>query len=166
LDLAPVVRRRIRALGSNILISETATLDQQIDQSLLQDRLVSTLSSFFGFLALLIAAIGLYGVMSYSVVQRTREIGIRMAFGARSATMIWMVLRETFTMIGLGIGLGTPAALLLGRTVGSLIYGLKPSDPATIFGSALVLGAVAILAGYLPARRASKVDPMVALRYE
>jgi predicted permease len=166
LDLAPVVRRRIRALGSNILITDTATLDQQIDQSLLQERLVSTLSSFFGFLALLIAAIGLYGVMSYSVVRRTREMGIRMALGARSATVLWMVLRETFSMIGLGIALGTPAALLLGRTVGSLIYGLKPSDPATIFGSALILGAVAILAGYLPARRASKVDPMVALRYE
>jgi predicted permease len=166
LDLAPVVRRRIRALGSNILISDTATLDQQIDQSLLQERLVSTLSGFFGFLALLIAAIGLYGVMSYSVVRRTREMGIRMALGARSATVLWMVLRETFSTIGLGIGLGTPAALLLGRTVGSLIYGLKPSDPATILGSGLILGAVAILAGYLPARRASKVDPTVALRYE
>ena len=166
LDLAPVIRQRIRALGADVLVTEVATVDQQIDQSLLQERLISTLSGFFGLLALLIAALGLYGIMSYSIVRRTREMGIRQALGARSRTVVWLVLRETLFMVGLGIGLGTPAALLLGRTVGSLIYGLKPSDSATISGSVLILGAVAILAGYLPAKRASKVDPMVALRHE
>jgi predicted permease len=166
LDLAPIIRQRIRALGANILITETATLDQQIDQSLLRERLVSTLSSVFGLLALLIAAIGLFGVMSYATVRRTREVGIRMALGARSGAVVWLVLRETLLMVGLGIGLGIPAALLLGRTVGTLIYGLKPSDPTTVCGSVVILGAVAVLAGYLPAKRASKVDPMVALRYE
>ena len=166
LDLAPVIRQRIRELGSNILVTETATLDQQIDQSLLQERLVSTLSGSFGLLALLIAAIGLYGIMSYSVVRRTREMGIRMALGARPGALVWLVLRETLFMVGLGFGVGTPTALLFGRTVGSLIYGLQPSDPATVSGSLLILGAVAILAGYLPAKRASKVDPIVALRYE
>jgi putative ABC transport system permease protein len=166
LDLAPIIRQRIRVVGSNILVTETATLDQQIDRSLLQERLVSTLSGSFGLMALLIAAIGLYGIMSYSVVRRTRELGIRMALGARSGAVVWLVLRETLLTVGLGIGLGTPAALLLGRTIGSLIYGLKPSDPVTVSGSVLILGVVATLAGYLPARRASKVDPMVALRHE
>jgi ABC-type antimicrobial peptide transport system permease subunit len=129
-----------------------------------QQKLVARLASFFGLLALLLACVGLYGVMSYGVARRTNEIGIRMALGARDQSVLWLVLREALTLVGIGLVIGVLASLLVTKTAESLLYELKPNDPLTIAFATLMLAAVAALAGYLPARRASRVDPMVALR--
>ena len=128
--------------------------------------MIAKLSTFFGLLAAFLACIGIYGLMSYAVTRRTNEIGIRMALGAERYGVLWMVMRESLILVAVGVVIGIPAALAAARLVSSVLFGLKPSDPITITMSALVMVAVAALAGYLPARRAAKVDPMVALRYE
>ncbi len=142
------------------------TLEHQIDQSLLNDRLIATLSTAFGVLATLLAVIGLYGVMAYTVARRTREIGVRMALGAVHGQVVWLVMREVLVLVGSGIVLGLAAAFGLSRLITSQLYGLTPNDPATIAGAAAILGVVALLAGYIPARRATRVNPTLALRYE
>jgi len=114
----------------------------------------------------LLAAIGLYGVMSYSVARRTREIGIRMALGAERNSVMWLVLKEVTAMVVVGVALGVPLALALSRIVQSQLFDLSASDPIAITGAAAILGLVSLVAGYLPARRATRVDPMLALRYE
>jgi predicted permease len=164
--LATSVREAVREVDENLPLFGVKTQSQQADESLAQERLFATLSSFFGLLALLLASIGLYGVMSYSVTRRTNEIGIRMALGAQRRDVIRLVLRETLllVLIGLLIGLGTSLATT--RLISSLLFGLTPNDPVTIALAALLLIAVATVAGYLPARRGSRVDPMVALRHE
>jgi ABC-type antimicrobial peptide transport system permease subunit len=138
----------------------------QIHNSLLQDELMATLSGFFGFLAALLAAIGLYGVISYMVVQRTREIGIRMAIGADRAAVVRMILREAGMLTVAGLVIGTGLALGAAQAAKSLLYGLKPRDPLTLIIAIVTLSAVAALASFLPAYRASKLDPLEALRYE
>jgi len=165
-DLANVINNEMRAIGSDILLTNIATLNEQVDQSLLQERLVATLSLFFGVLALLLACIGLYGVMGYDVARRTHEIGIRMALGAGANRVVRLVLRQTLLWVALGVALGLGAALATTRLVESLLFGLKPNDPLTIGIAALLLLAVAGVAGYLPARRAARVDPLVALRHD
>lgn len=160
------VRNEIRAAGPDILLTNIATLDEQVDQSLLQERLVATLSVFFGLLALVLACIGLYGVMSYDVARRTREIGIRMALGANAARVARLVLGQTMTWVTLGLLIGLGAALVTTRWVESLLFGLKANDLFTVGVAALILLLVAAFAGYLPARRAAKVNPLVALRRE
>ena len=165
-ELANSVSRELRAAGPDILLTNVATLSEQVDQSLVQERLVATLSLFFGLLALLLAAIGLYGVMSYDVARRTHEIGIRMALGANAGQVVRLVLRETLRWVAAGLALGLGAAWAATRWLESLLFGLKPHDPLTIGLAALVLLAVAGVAGYLPARRASRVDPLAALRHE
>jgi ABC-type antimicrobial peptide transport system permease subunit len=142
------------------------TFTDQVDHSLSRERLVAALSSFFGGLALLPACIGLYGIMSYTVARRITEIGIRIALGARRGTVIWNILRETLTMTMLGVVIGIPITLAAARLVSSQLFGLNSSDPLTIAGATLLLILIAAIAGYLPARRASRVDPLVALRYE
>ena len=127
---------------------------------------MAQLTGFFGALALTLAAIGLYGVMSYAVARRTSEIGVRMALGALAADVRRLILWETLALAAAGIGLGLLAALLSLRLVSSQLFGVSPHDPATILAAALVVVSVAGLSGYLPARRASQVDPMVALRHE
>src|SRR5262249_27054614 len=127
---------------------------------------IEKLSSFFGVLALLLASIGLYGLMSYTVAGRTREIGVRMALGAQRVNVLWLVLREALLLVLAGVIVGIPAALLSGRLLNSMIFGLKSTDPVSLLIVIVVLGAIAGLAGFIPARRATKIDPMVALRYE
>ena len=160
------VRQIVRQLDANVPIYNPRTLEHQIDQSLLNDRLIATLSTAFGVLATILAVIGLYGVMAYSVARRTREIGVRMALGALPGDVIWLVMREVVVLVGSGIVLGLIASWGLGRVVGSQLYGVSGSDPMTIAGACLVLAAVAALAGYVPARRATRVNPVLALRYE
>ena len=138
----------------------------QIHDSLLQDQLMATLSGFFGFLAALLAAIGLYGVISYMVVQRTREIGIRMAIGAKRADVVTMILREAAVLTVAGLVIGTGLALGAAQAAKSLLFGLKPRDPLTLVMAVVTLSAVAALASFLPAYRASRLDPLTALRYE
>ena len=131
-----------------------------------QERLFAKFSSFFGLLALLLACIGLYGIMSYAVVRRTNEIGIRMALGAQRGNVLWLVLKETLSLIIIGVAIGLCTALAATRVISSMLFGMTATDPSTIAMSTLVLVAVAAFAGYLPAKRASQVDPMVALRWE
>src|SRR6266436_4058478 len=138
----------------------------RIHDSLLQDQLMATLSGFFGFLAALLAAIGLYGVMSYMVIQRTKEIGIRMAIGAKRADVLRMILREATVLTVTGLVVGTGLALGAAQAAKSLLFGLKPRDPLTLAMAVVTLSAVAALASFLPAYRASKLDPLTALRYE
>ncbi|HYL63331.1 MAG TPA: ABC transporter permease [Candidatus Methylomirabilis sp.] len=139
---------------------------QQIHESLIQDELMATLSGFFGFLAALLAAIGLYGVISYMVVQRTKEIGIRMAIGAKGADVVRMILGEAGWLTGIGLVVGTALALGSAQAAKSLLFGLKPRDPLTMVLAIVVLSAVAALASFLPAFRAARLDPLKALRYE
>jgi ABC-type antimicrobial peptide transport system permease subunit len=141
-------------------------MEQQVNDTLFTDRLVALLATFFGVLATLLAAIGLYGVMSYTVARRTREIGLRMALGAARASVLWMVLREVITLTIGGILLGVPAALAISRLIESQLFGLSSTDPLTLTFAALTLTVVALTAGYLPAWRATRIDPMLALRTE
>ncbi len=160
------IRQVVRQLDANMPIYNLRTLDHQIDQSLLNDRIIATLSTAFGALATLLAVIGLYGVMAYTVARRTREIGVRMALGAVAGDVVWLVMREVLALVGSGIALGLVAAWGLSRLVSSQLYGVTASDPATIAGAAAILALVAMLAGYIPARRATRVNPVRALRYE
>jgi predicted permease len=165
-QLFAAVRGKVRALDSRLPMYAMTTLDEQVSNSLLVERLIASLSAVFGFLATLLAVIGLYGVMAYTVARRTREIGIRMALGAFQKHVIWMVMREVLVLVAIGIVAGLGAALALTRLVQAQLYGITPSDPATLAIAALGLAAVACAAGFVPALRASRVDAMNALRYE
>jgi len=164
-SLTAEVRGAIQGINPNLPVDAT-TLSQQVNDSLAQQRAFSGLTGFFGILGLVLACVGLYGVMAHNVTRRTKEMGIRMALGAQKNDVLWMVLRQTLLLIGIGIAVGVPVALAAARLIASQLYGLKPSDPSTIVSATLVMAGVGLLAGYLPARRATKVDPMVALRYE
>lgn len=163
---APMVRGAIRQVDPKLPVFGVTSLREQLSGALQQEKLVAELVSFFGLLALLLACVGLYGVMAHGVVRRTKEIGIRMALGAERSRIVWMVMRETILLVFIGIVLGVPAALGAARLVSSQLFGLSPSDPFTLLVAATVLIAVASLAGLLPARKASKVNPLTALRYE
>jgi len=141
-------------------------MSELVDDSLETDRFIERLASAFSLLALLLAAIGLYGLMAYSVARRTRDFGIRLALGAEPGNVLWQVLRETLVLVLLGISIGVPLALGGTHLVRSMLFGLGFADPVAILLAATLLTIVAALAGFLPAWRASQVDPMVALRYE
>ncbi|HEY6391674.1 MAG TPA: ADOP family duplicated permease, partial [Bryobacteraceae bacterium] len=158
------VRNAIAEIDRNIAVRSIRTLNEQIDRRLTTQRLIAQLSGFFGGVALLLAAIGLYGVMSYSISRRTSEIGIRMALGASQSGVIRMVLREVLWMVGIGVAIGLLCSLASGRFIGSRLFGLTPADPATLATAISVILLAAVLAGFLPARRASRIDPMDALR--
>jgi len=164
--LAASVRDTARRVDPNLPIYEMKTMTTVMDESLFIERMVAALSIAFGALATLLAAIGLYGVMSYTVARRTREIGIRMALGAERNSVLWLVLREVALMVGVGLAVGIPLAFALSRIVQSQLFALSAHDPIALAGAAAVLACVALAAGYLPARRATRVDPMLALRYE
>jgi predicted permease len=165
-SIIPQVRAAIKQVNNNLPIDDVVPLSEFIDRSLNQQRLIARVALFFGLLALLLACIGLYGVMSYAVARRTNEIGIRMALGAPRNNVLWLILREVFLLVGTGLVLGIGAALATTRTAETLLFGLKPNDPLTMIGAAMLLLLVAALSGFLPARRAARVNPMVALREE
>lgn len=165
-DMVAAIREAAQRADSNVPLFAVKTQSEQAEQSFSQERLFAQLSAFFGLLALLLASIGLYGIMSYGVARRTREIGIRMALGAQSRNVLWLVMRETLVLIFIGAAIGLPLALAATKLVSSMLYGLEPTDPMTVAFATVFMTAVAAFAGYLPARRASRVDPMVALRYE
>jgi predicted permease len=160
------VRQAVSQIDHSLPLSYTGTLVEQVDRSVAGQSLMARLSTFFGMLAAFLACIGIYGLAAYAVTRRTNEIGIRMALGAEASGVLWMVMRESLTLAALGVAIGIPVSLAAARLIESVLYGLKTTDPATIALAALVMIAVAALAAYLPARRAAKVDPMVALRYE
>jgi predicted permease len=160
------VRRHVATLDSGIPILATRTIEQYVDENILVDRLLSTLSGFFGALALLLAAVGLYGVISFTVTRRTREIGVRMALGAERGSVLWLVARYAGGLVLAGAAIGIPAALGLSRFVKSFLFGIGAQDAAAIVGATVTLLGAAALAAFVPARRATNVDPMVALRHE
>ena len=166
LSLASAIRREIQAVASDVPILGVRTAAQQIDTVLVQERLLSTLSSFFGLLALLLSSIGLYGVTSHAVVQRTREIGVRLALGATASGVIRLMLRDALRLVLAGLMVGVPAAFAAARLVAGILYGLTATDPFTLALAIAVLGATALVAAYVPSRRAATVDPLVALRCE
>jgi len=156
----------IKRLDPNLPVENLKTLPQQVKENVFMDRMISTLSAAFALLATLLAAVGLYGVLAYSVAQRTREIGVRMALGADASRVRTMVLRQVALMTLIGGVIGIAAAIAIGRGAKSLLYQMQGSDPVVIAISAVVLTIVALGAGYLPALKASKIDPIQALRYE
>ncbi len=161
-----LARAKVRELDSNVSVYGMRTMDEQISNSLLVERLVASLSAVFGFLATLLAVIGLYGVMAYTVARRTREIGIRMALGAFQGDVIWMVMREVLVLVCVGLAAGLAGAFVLTKLIQTQLYGVTGHDPATVVLAALGLALVASAAGYIPALRASRIDAMRALRYE
>jgi putative ABC transport system permease protein len=160
------IRQAIQQIDGNVPMFNLRTLEAQADQSLLNERLVATLSTAFGVLATVLAVIGLYGVMAFTVARRTREIGVRMALGAVQGDVIWLVMREVLLLVGTGMVLGLAGAFALSKYVSSQLYGVGANDPITMLAAIALLGAVALLAGYIPARRATLVNPVLALRYE
>ena len=160
------IAKSIHAIDSNIPLDDFRTLTQIVDDSVLNHRLVAQLCTFFGLLAVLLACIGLYGLMSYGVTRRTNEFGVRLALGANRGQVVWLVLRETLTLVVAGLAIGLAVVPAVSRFVVSFLFGLKPYDLVSLGSAIFAMTVVALLAGYLPARRAAKVDPMVALRYE
>ncbi len=164
--VVPQVRQTIKQINRNLPIDRVVSLSEHIGESLVQQKLIARLASFFGLLALLLACVGLYGVLSYAVARRTNEIGIRMALGAQSRNVLVLILREAVLLVVVGLIVGLPAVLATTRFASTLLFGLSPTDPLSLSVAALLLLVVATIAGYIPARRATKVNPLVALRYE
>src|SRR6185295_7986084 len=164
--LAESIRRETKAVIPTLPPPLIRTMDDLLSETVAQPRLQAGLLSLFAGVALLLAAVGLYGVLAYSVTQRQREIGVRLALGAQKRDLLALVLGQGMRLTLLGVGIGVAAALALTRIIRSLLYGVTPTDPATFTGVTLILLLVALLACWVPARRAAKVDPMEALRYE
>ncbi len=165
-QLIPQIRQRMKALDPDLPLEDLRTFDEQIRRNIRSERMVLQLSASFATLATLLAMLGLYGVMAYSVTRRTREIGIRIALGAPRSRIRAMVMRELLVILGAGLLLGVPTALFLARLTETELFGVKSFDGSVIAGAILALTIAALLAGYLPARRATRIDPMIALRYE
>src|SRR2546426_171610 len=160
------VRATVARVDPNLPISDARTMTQEIGRSIVDQRLIAQISGFFALLALFLACIGIYGVTSYAVTQQTREIGIRMALGAQRKQVVSLILRQTLIVLAAGLAIGIPAILATQRLISTQLYGLPPIDPMSTSVAAALVVAAAMIAGYLPARQATKVDPMVALRYE
>jgi putative ABC transport system permease protein len=164
--LAAAVRSDVQAVDPNQTVYDVATMEQRFSRAVAPQRFNALVMAIFAGMAVILAGVGVYGVMAYSVTRRTHEIGIRMALGAQRQDVMKLVLRRGVLLVAFGIGLGVAGALALTRSLSSLLYGVKPTDPLTFIGVALVLISVALMASYIPARRATKVDPMTALRHE
>jgi putative ABC transport system permease protein len=165
-SVTSAIRGQVFAIDKGLPLYNIATMDQLVANSVAQPRLNLSLLVAFALLALALAAVGVYGVMAYAVTQRTQEFGIRMALGASPADVLKQVFLEGGRLAALGLGLGLIAALALTRLMASMLYGVKPSDPLSLGVAAALLAVVAFAACYIPARRATRVDPLVALRYE
>ncbi|HEX2490518.1 MAG TPA: FtsX-like permease family protein, partial [Blastocatellia bacterium] len=164
--LVAAIRNEVHILDPNLPVFDIKTFADHINESISRERLITLLSSFFGLIALLLAALGLYGVMANAVARRTREIVVRMALGAQARNVLWLVLRETLFLVAIGIAIGLTVALAATRLIKGFLFGLSANDPLTIALAVSLMLAVAALAAYLPARRATKVDPMMVLRLE
>jgi putative ABC transport system permease protein len=160
------IRAAIRELDPNLPLIDMKTFAHQLDESLATERMIATLSAAFGILATVLAIVGLYGVMAYMVARRSREIGIRMALGAASGNVVWLIMREVLVMVAAGVTVGLPIAFALTRVVRAQLYGVEPTDPLSIATATLLLSGVALMAGYLPARRAATYDPVRVLRQD
>ncbi len=160
------IRSEVKQLDATMPVYEMKTLEGQLDETLLTDRLIALLSAGFGLLATILASIGLYGVMAFVVARRRKELGIRLALGAQPGLVIWLVMREVLILLVIGLAVGIPSAVLLGKYVSSVLYGIQPNDPWMAGSTIVLLSIVSAAAGLIPARRASRIDPILALRYE
>jgi putative ABC transport system permease protein len=165
-SLVPSVEKAVQALDPELPVARVATLEEVVARSISEPRFYTVLLGAFAAMAVFLAALGIFGVMSYAVVQRSREIGIRVALGARPHDVLRMVLGHSAALVGAGVAAGLLGSLALSRTLRGLLFDLSATDPATLTAMAVVLAAVALLASYLPARRATRVDPVIALRSE
>jgi macrolide transport system ATP-binding/permease protein len=165
-NLEAEVQHTLANINPNLTVLSTMSLGEQLSLNFNQDHLMARLTQLFGLLALVLSCVGLYGVTSYSVARRTNEIGVRMALGAGRQNILVMILRAVLSQIIFGLVIGVPVALACARLLASLLYGVKPTDPLTFISVCLILIAVALFSCYIPARRATKVDPMAALRHE
>jgi predicted permease len=161
-----VIRNEVKQLDASMPVYEMKTLEAQLDETLLTDRLIAMLSAGFGLLATLLASVGLYGVMAFVVARRKKELGIRLALGAQSGSLIWLVMREVLLLLSIGLAVGIPAALALGQFVSAQLYGIQPRDPMIASSTVILLTLVSAAAGLIPAQRASRIDPILALRCE
>jgi predicted permease len=161
-----LIRHEVKALDASMPVYAMKTLSGQLDETLLTDRLIALLSAGFGMLATVLASIGLYGVMAFVVARRRKELGIRLALGARPGTVIWLVMREVLVLLAIGLAIGIPAAMALGKYVASQLYGIQPDDPLIAVSTLVILTVVSAAAGLIPAHRASRIDPILAIRYE
>jgi putative ABC transport system permease protein len=166
LALSAAIQHEIQSVDGQLAASKIRTMDQVISESTARQNFNMLLLTIFAGLALLLAAIGIYGLMSYTVEQRTQEIGIRMALGADRGDMLKLVVRQGMLLTGIGVVIGLAASFGLNRLLANLLFGVKATDPVTYVAVAVILVSVALLACYIPARRATKIDPLVALRYE
>jgi predicted permease len=161
-----LVRREIQQLDASMPVYELKTLEGQLDETLLTDRLVAALSAAFGLLATVLACVGLYGVMAFVVARRRKELGLRLALGAAPSAVLWLVMREVVILLAIGLAIGIPAAIGVGRFISAQLYGIQPTDPWTAVATVALLALVSAAAGLIPAHRASRIDPILALRYE
>jgi predicted permease len=160
------VRAAVKGLDAAMPVYELKTLGDQLDQTLLTERLIALLSAGFGLLATLLAGVGLYGVMAFVVARRTKELGVRIALGAQPGAVLWLVMREVLLLLAIGLAVGVPAAIGLGQYISTQLYGIKANDPWLAIGTMVVLATVSAVAGLIPARRASRIDPILALRFD
>jgi ABC-type antimicrobial peptide transport system permease subunit len=161
-----LIRNEVKRLDASMPVYDVKTVQGQLDETLLTDHLIATLSAGFGLLATVLASIGLYGVMAFIVARRRNELGLRLALGAEPAGVLWIVMREVLLLLVIGLAVGVPAAIGLGRYVSSQLYGIQPNDPWIAVTTVVLLASVSAAAGLIPARKASRIDPILALRYE
>jgi ABC-type antimicrobial peptide transport system permease subunit len=165
-SLQSLVRRTLANINPNLTVIDFKSLDYQVAGNFNEERLISRLTALFGFLALILASVGLYGITAYSAASRTSEIGLRMALGANRGDVVVLVLRAASWQVGLGLAIGIPIALLGGHLMATQLYGVRTYDPFTLAAAVLILSAFATIAGFIPARRAASIEPMNALRTE
>ncbi len=161
-----MIRNEVSRLDGGMPVYDVKTVQGQLDETLLTDRLIALLSAGFGLLATVLASIGLYGVMAFIVARRRKELGLRLALGAEPSDVLWIVMREVLVLLGIGLAVGVPSAIGLGRYVSSQLYRIQPNDPWMAIGTVVLLALVSAAAGLIPATRASRIDPILALRYE